>query len=326
MTIVPWIALHRSGDAAPPAWPRGDDRGELRGLAGRGLWAAGHLGASQIVVAATIVVAGGVTGGVVAYQIAFTFFLLPHAVLANPVYTVLYPRLATDAADGRTGAFASDVAAGLTTLALVLLPGAAVLAALADPLLRVLSIGALGTADATLVAGALAAYSVGLLGYSSGFLITRASYALGDARTPTTVYAAACAVGIVAMFAVGGGLDGRDRLVALGLVHAAVVSVASVVLLVRVARRAEHSIPVVAGLFRAGSLACAAGVASWAVVSAVEIDSRAGAAGAVLAGGIAGLAVFLAVALPTRSLAPGLELLRSGHRGTPVVGEEAIAP
>lgn len=303
MTAVPWLSLRASGDVVRPTWPGAEDRRELGVLGRSGLWAAGHLGASQILVAVTVIVAGGVTGGVVAYQIAFTFFLLPHAVLANPVYTVLYPRLASDAAEGRDVAFAGDLAAGLRTLAFVLLPAAAVLAAIADPLLQVLSIGALGAADALLVAGALAAYSAGLLGYSSGFLLTRGSYALGDARTPTTVYATACAVGVVAMFVVGGGLDGRARLVALGLVHAAVVTVAAVALLAHLRRRLHRPVPVAGGLARAAASAVAAGAAAWAVVAALDAGSRAEAAAVCALAGAAAVAAFLAVAIPTRSLA-----------------------
>ncbi len=286
------------------------------------MWAAGHLGASQVLVAVTVVVAGGVTGGVVAYQIAFTFFLLPHAVLANPVYTVLYPRLARDAADGRMAAFADDMAAGLRTLAFLLLPAAAVLAALAEPLLRALSFGALGAGDAVLVATGLAAYSAGLLGYSYGFLLTRGSYACGDVRTPTIVYGAACLAGIVAMIVVAGGLDGSDRLLALGLVHAAVVTVASAVLLARVAHRAGQPIPVASGLLRAGLCAGVAGAAAWAVAGAIDVESRAAALAACALGGIAALAALLAVAYPTRSLAAGLELFQSSRQRT---GEGAAA-
>ena len=313
MTVVPWLALRARGDGLRPAWPGTGDRAEIGGLARSGLWAAGHLGASQVLVAATVVVAGGVTGGVVAYQIAFTFFLLPHAVLANPVYTVLYPRLASDAAEGRRAAFATDLAGGLRTLAFVLLPAAAVLAAVAGPLLQVLAIGALGAADAALVAAALAAYAAGLLGYSSGFLLTRASYALGDARTPTTLYAAACAIGVIVMVVVAGGLDGRDRLVGLGLVNAAVVTVAAVLLGAHVVRHLHHRLPAT-GLGTAALSAAAAGGAAWLVVGLLDYDSRAAAAATCALAVVAAVAGFLAVALPTRSLAAALELFQPRRR------------
>jgi putative peptidoglycan lipid II flippase len=140
-----------------------------------------------------------------------------------------------------------------------------------------------------------------LLGYSSGFLLTRGSYALGDARTPTTVYATACAVGVVAMFVVGGGLDGRARLVALGLVHAAVVTVAAVALLAHLRRRLHRPVPVAGGLARAAASAVAAGAAAWAVVAALDAGSRAEAAAVCALAGAAAVAAFLAVAIPTAS-------------------------
>ena len=55
---------------------------------------------------ASLVAGNGVAGGVVAYQVAFTFFLAPYAVLAQPIITTILPQLSNDAAAGDLDAFA----------------------------------------------------------------------------------------------------------------------------------------------------------------------------------------------------------------------------
>ena len=64
-----------------------------------------HSGAAMLLGAA-IVVGNGVAGGVVAYQVAFVFFLAPYAVLAQPIHTAILPEMSNDAAAGDLDAFA----------------------------------------------------------------------------------------------------------------------------------------------------------------------------------------------------------------------------
>ena len=46
--------------------------------------------------------AGDIEGGVVAYQVGFTLFLLPHALFAVPALTALFPRLSRQASIARS--------------------------------------------------------------------------------------------------------------------------------------------------------------------------------------------------------------------------------
>ena len=78
----------------------------------KGAWGAGDIGLNQVLIAATIVFAGRTTGGVIAFQTAFAFFLLPHAVLGHPVFTTLFPHLAARGAAGDADGFARDLAEG----------------------------------------------------------------------------------------------------------------------------------------------------------------------------------------------------------------------
>lgn len=291
MSAVPLVAVWRGGMRLRPRWEPAEPR--LRGLVGRGAWAAGHLGVNQLVALATVVLANGVVGGVVAYQVALTFFLLPYALLANPVTTTLYPRLAARAAGGDRDAFAAELAWGLRVVAFALLPAAALLAALAGPLLEAVRFGALDAAGADLVAATLSAYAAGLVGYGAAFLLTRAAYALDDVRSPTIVNAAAAAAGVVAMVGASALVDGTARMVVLGLVHAAIVTAASTALLIVVRTRLERTLPLVGALARDLLLAGAAGTVALTVVAVVDPTSRAGSVVALVLGGGAGAAVYL---------------------------------
>lgn len=294
MTAIPVVALWRAGERWRPAWPSGaSDRGELADIVRRGIWAAGHVGSHQLLVLVTIVLAARVAGGVVATQIALTFFLLPHAVLANPVFTARFPRFAADAGAGRLDRLAADVGAGLRSIAFLVAPAAALLAALAEPALRLIRLGALDADGARLVAGVLAAQAAGLLGYSSSFLLTRAAYALDDVRAPTIVGLATVAAGAAAMAVASSVADGDTRVVVLGFVIAAVHTANGLLLLGIVARRLP-SLGAAAGVVRSMVAASVAGVIAAAAARAADGGGRGGAVAAMAAGVVAGLGAYAA--------------------------------
>ena len=62
-----------------------------------------------ILLGAALVVGSSVAGGVVAYQVAFVFFLAPYAVLAQPILTAFLPDLVGDAERGDMRSFAATV-------------------------------------------------------------------------------------------------------------------------------------------------------------------------------------------------------------------------
>src|SRR5439155_484349 len=184
---------------------------------------------TQVLIAVTLVLANRVEGGVVAYQIAYTFYLLPFAPLAHPIFTSLYPRLSADAHAGRWTEFADDLGRGVRRTALLVAPAAGLLAALGRPALQLVRSGALDRTGAGLVASVLAAYAVGLVGYSVFQLLARAATATGDARLPALVGTGAAAAGSVAMVAASAAAHGDGRVVVLGLAHAGAMVVAATV-------------------------------------------------------------------------------------------------
>lgn len=315
LALVPLGAAARAGYPLRPGWRVPSE--ELAALVRRGAWATGHVGLNQVLVIATVIFAGRIEGGVIAYQTAFTFFLLPHALLAHPIFTSLYPRLAATGASGGVGAdldgFATTLGRGLRTMGALVLPASALLAATATPALSLVQLGSFDAAGVALVGATLAAYLAGLAAYSATFLLTRASYALGDARSPTTINLAVTVVAVGAMAAATTVADGRGLLVAFGLVTAATGTAGAVVLHRRVVDRAGRPVPVAGSLARSSLVAAAAGMAAGLVVRAVGWSTPGAAVVAVglaLAAGLAAATIAVR-ATGTEDLDP---LLAMGRR------------
>ena len=306
LVAVPLVALRRSGVVLYPRWSDGRATG-VGDVARKGIWGAGSIGLNQVLVAATVVFAGQVDGGVIAYQTAFAFFLLPHALLAHPIFTTLFPRMAASGATGDLASFSDDLAGGLRAMILLVAPAAALLAVVALPVLTIVRFGELDQRGTRLVASVLAAYLVGLVGYSAFFLLTRACYALDDVRSPTVVNLAVTVGAVVAMAASSAVAHGDARVVVLGLAQAAAVSLGSVVLYVRLRRRSGQVMVVGPSIVRAvvgSSLACAV---AYGIVRAVGTADRIHAVGAASGAVIAGLLCYGATLRVLQ--APELELV-----------------
>ncbi|HET8929385.1 MAG TPA: lipid II flippase MurJ, partial [Acidimicrobiales bacterium] len=310
MTIVPFIALWNAGLGLRLRW-------RTRGLAlgtlmRQGAWAAGHVGLNEVIVGATIILAGRVDGGVIAYQTAFMFFLLPHALIAYPIFTALFPRLSRMATREDRSAFANELTRGMRLNLLLLIPASGFLAVVAAPALSIVRIGQLDAAGVRLVASTLAGFLTGLCAFSVYFLLTRASYALGDARSPTLVNLVSTAVAVVGMVVATGFAHGTALLVSFGLVQAATLSAACVVLFGIVRRHVGEPLPVVGALARSvGASGPAIGAAAW-VVLAIGWSSRSQAVLAGFAASVTGVAVALVLLVVYRT--PELGVVRDRLR------------
>lgn len=293
LSALPVLAVVRSGF---PLRPRLDHRHpEVRRIIRRSGWAAVFLASTQVLLGVVLVLANGVEGGVVAYQVAYTIFLLPHALFALPVLTALFPALARRASAGDQAGYADAVAAGVRAIAFFVLPATAALVALAHPLTRVLLFGESAGAGAV-VAGAVIAFAPGLLGYGAFLFLTRALFAVGDTRTPGLVHVGVVVGAALAMTAASA-IAGADRVPGLAAAHSLAYLVGAVVLARRVRLRIRLPKGAMPSLARpvAGGIAAAAaaGGVMWLVQQPFDIAGRP-AALAVLAGaGAAGAAVYV---------------------------------
>ena len=228
MSGLPAAAAARDGLRLRPTLEWSDPR--VKSVAREGLWAGSLIGAQQVLLAATLILANRVEGGVVATQLAFTFFLLPHALLAHPVYTSAFPILAAHAAGGDTAALRAEAARGVRRLLLLLLPAALGLALVGHLVLRVLQVGAFREAGVDLTVAALRAYCVGLVGYGVFMFLCRAWAALGETRTAGGVAIAAATAGAAAMIWVSSRTEGAALVRGLALAHSLAMTLAAVAL------------------------------------------------------------------------------------------------
>ncbi len=255
-------ACRAAGFRLRPRWPRGDER-VLAVLRHSGWGVVLHTGAGFLLGGA-VVAGSAVEGGVVAYQVAWVFFLAPYAILAQPIHTAILPELVAEARDGDLERFRASVRWSLERMALFVVPVTAALMALALPSMRIVSFGAATTDGPELLAAALAALAAGLLPYGAFLLLARAFYALGDSRTPGLVSLGSALVGVVVMVVGALASHGSARVAVLAAGHSVAYALGAGVLLVRLARRAGGDLwP--AGLGRMATTCAAVGAAAWLV-------------------------------------------------------------
>lgn len=275
MSALPLVATRRAGFSL---WPRRHShRGELAKMARRGAWAAGQLAMTQVLLGVTLILANRVEGGAVAYQIAFTFFLLPFALVTNPILTTLFPLLSQDAHESNHQSYAAHLNTGITQLITWIMPASVLLIALAQPLLGLMAYGELAS-HVTLVAHTLSGYAVGLVGYSVFQLLTRAMYADDDTRTPTLVSVAMTIGGTVLMIWWSGSSHGDDSVASLGLAHSVVQSLGALALYGVVSTRRSGSLKIAAPAIRVLLASLCAGIGAWFITSTFELQGRTGSA------------------------------------------------
>jgi putative peptidoglycan lipid II flippase len=123
-----------------------------------------------------------------AIDAAFRIYMLPQGMFSVAIATVLFPALARYATRADLDGFRTTVAAGVRQINFLLVPAAAASAVLAEPIVRLLYQRGEFDADQTpVVAGALAAFSLGLAFNGMMLMLNRAFFSLQAPWTPTTV-------------------------------------------------------------------------------------------------------------------------------------------
>ena len=108
---------------------------------------------------------------------AFRLYMLPQGMFSVAVATVLFPALSRLAARADHAQFRETVALGVRQIGFLLVPAGAVSAVLAEPIVRlVYQRGAFTPGQTTVVAGALAAFSLGLVFNGWMLMLNRAFF------------------------------------------------------------------------------------------------------------------------------------------------------
>jgi putative peptidoglycan lipid II flippase len=123
-----------------------------------------------------------------AIQKAFLVYMLPQGMFSVAIATVLFPTLSRLASRGDLIAFGEQVSSGIRQIAFLLAPTAVVSAVLAEPIIRILyQRGQWHPAQTPVVAGALAAFSAGLVFNGFMLMLNRAFFSLQSNWLPTWV-------------------------------------------------------------------------------------------------------------------------------------------
>lgn len=186
--LVLVFPLRRIGFRFRPRW---DWRQAGLSTAGRVAgWTFAALAAGQVgilVVTRITTAAGQVSGHApdvannVAYNNAFTIFMLPHSLVTVSLLTAMFTRLSAHAADGDTSAVRRDVSVGIRSVGVFTVIATAVIAVLALPLVRV-TLPTTSPAVAGSLAPVIVALTAGLAALGAWSLVQRVNYAYEDAR------------------------------------------------------------------------------------------------------------------------------------------------
>ena len=196
-----------------------------------GSWALGYAGGYQLGLVVVLALANRVEGGVAAYQWAFTFFYLPHALFGVPIFSVLFTSMSEAAASDDLKGVGLRLREGLGILVFILMPVAVGLVVLAIPISVVaLDHGVMGRGDAAAVGRVLAVLAIGLPSYSAFLVFTRAFYAVSETRVPALVNGLAVAVSSVVGVVLFWSLDERWRVPGLALGHSVGFAIGAVLL------------------------------------------------------------------------------------------------
>ncbi|WP_199421851.1 lipid II flippase MurJ [Actinotalea solisilvae] len=329
MSLPLLVPVLRSGVRLRPTlrFPEGVAR-RARHLALSGV---GGLVAQQLAVLATIRLANdrgdADLGTFNLFQYAQAVYLLPYAVLAVPLATATFPRIAEHHARGDGAATRRLVAGSTRAVVLVGALGAAALAAAAPAVARVfIATDASDDADAIAAMGpTLTLLAPGLVGFALLFHLSRVLFALERGRASVTGVAAGwltvagASVLAVLVLAPDGG-DGAATLAGLAVGSTAGMTVAGVVLLVLTVRAAGPGAGAGTGrtVAVAGLGAAVGGVLGRVAADAVLATGES--VGVALLGGVAGgVVAVLALALAALALDRGTvaALRRRGGTAAP---------
>ena len=300
---VQWWGARRAGVLLVPR-PGWRDP-EVRVVVRRAVPSIAQAGLASLQVLVLLMIANRLAGGVVAFQISLNFYYLAIAVGATPVALSLLPRLSRMHLERDTTAFRDTLVRGLALGFLVAIPAAVGYAVLAVPLARTISFGRMASTDGVaMVAAALAALSLAVIGQTVFSILTYASYARKDTRTPlySMGLQAALCLGLASTALL---FHGPAMLLVLGLALSLSVCAAALHLSIRtwpgLSRRGNERLAPSLARFAAGA-AIMAGPA-WLVADTVPgwLGRSLGPRLATAAAVVVGAAVFLALQALLRS-------------------------
>ena len=240
----------------------------VRRLARLSIWTFGYVAANQVALVVVRNLARPGSGDPDAYTKAFTFFQLPHALLAVSIATTFAPGLARAAARRDDREFVDRLSLGVRLTTLLVLPASVLFFVNARPMVgALLQHGNFTAGAAHNTSRALMGFSLGLVGFSVYLFVLRGFYAREDTRTPFIVNCVENAINIVLAVI----LVHRFGVLGLGLAFAIAYLVSAILALVVIERRLPEmaSLALIKSLAPMLASALVAALGAWAVGRAI---------------------------------------------------------
>jgi putative peptidoglycan lipid II flippase len=240
----------------------------------------------------TILASWLTTGAVSALNYAWRVMLLPQGVVAQSVATAAFPTFADQYARGQFAQLRSSLAATVRSILFIAIPAAIGLWVLREPIIQLLfERGQFTETSTELVAAALGAFALGLIGHSGVEILARAFYALHDTRTPVILGVIALIINLIMSLALINVLGVTG--LALSNTTAATIELVLLVVLIRQRLGGLEDRRVLIGALKTAAASIVMGIAVWAFLNAAS-----GTSVIVRAGGgmLIGVGVFAAAA------------------------------
>ena len=191
-------------------------------------WTFGYVVTNQVALIVVKNLARPGSGNQDAYSKAYTFFLLPHGLLAISIATTFVPELVRRVRSADHGGFAQWVTSGVRWIMILTVPSSVAMVVLSKPIIvTLLEHGHFSSGASTNTARALAGLAVGLVGFSIYVFALRGFYAHEDTRTPFMINLFENALNIVLAVV----LVQRHGVLGLGLAFGLAYMVSSIVVL-----------------------------------------------------------------------------------------------
>jgi putative peptidoglycan lipid II flippase len=262
-------------------------------------WTAGYVVTNQLAQLFVLVLANNAAGNVSAYVYAFTFYVVPHGLLAVSIMTTMMPNLARRAQENDAPGLRREFGLGLRYIVVLVLPASILFAVLAQPMLAVIVRRQFTVHDAIVTADTLQAFAISLVPFSLYLYAMRAFYALQDTRTPFFLNAFENALNIALAIILFSPLGVQG----LALAWTGAYAVAAVVTLA-VLRRRIGGVPdraAIRSMTRAGIAGAVLAVVAAPIAGAIGHASPEKALLATVVAGAAGSAAYLLVLVLMRS-------------------------